>query len=174
MEMILPMIETQTQTPTPGQMPVVTDEVAAEKLAADFFEAEMEMITTDEVAAATLAADNSPAALAERRAALQAQLAAVEAQLQAQATAERAELIRGINETMHAHGITLADLGARDKPVTRLAKGEPKPSALAGKKVAPKYRDQETGETWSGRGLQPKWLKARIAGGAELESFRVA
>jgi len=147
MEMTLPMIE----MPTLDQMPVVADVQAAE----------------------TLAADNTPAALSERRAALTAQLALVEAQLQAQATAERAELIRGIRETMTTHGIALADLGAHDKPVTRLAKGEPKVSALIGKKVAPKYRDAETGETWSGRGLQPNWLKARIAGGYTLESFRV-
>lgn len=133
---------------------------------------EMEMIVTDEVAAETLVADNPPTALAERRAALQAQLATVEAQLQAQIAAGRAALIADLRETMQIHGITLADLGA--KPVARPAKGEPKPSALIGTKVAPKYRDHVTGETWSGRGLQPKWLKAKIEGGAELESFAVA
>ena len=147
MEMTWPVID----MPTPDQVPVVTDTMAAE----------------------TLGGDNTPAALAERRAALAAQLALVDAQLQAQATAERAELIRGIRETMQAHGITLADLG--DKPVTRLANDAPKKvSALTGVKLAPKYRDQATGETWSGRGLQPKWLKARLAAGAGLESFAVA
>lgn len=40
-------------------------------------------------------------------------------------------------------------------------------------KVAAKYRNQATGETWSGRGLQPKWLKAAIAGGAKLTDFTV-
>lgn len=34
-----------------------------------------------------------------------------------------------------------------------------------------KYRNRATGETWSGRGLQPKWLKVAIAGGARLEDF---
>ncbi|MDY0747338.1 ParB/RepB/Spo0J family partition protein [Paucibacter sp. R3-3] len=34
-----------------------------------------------------------------------------------------------------------------------------------------KYRNAATGETWSGRGLQPAWLKAAIAAGARLEDF---
>lgn len=35
-----------------------------------------------------------------------------------------------------------------------------------------KYRDA-SGNTWSGRGLQPNWLKAALASGSTLESFRV-
>ncbi len=149
MEMTLPVID----MPALNQMPAVTDAMVAEMLAAD----------------------STPAALAEQLAALKAQTAQVEARLQAQIAAERAELIRGISETMRANGITLADLAPSKSVQKRIdTQSEPKPSALTGIKVAPKYRDKETGETWSGRGLQPKWLKARIAGGAELDAFRVA
>lgn len=35
-----------------------------------------------------------------------------------------------------------------------------------------KYRD-DTGNSWSGRGPQPKWLKQAVADGNALESFRV-
>jgi len=132
----------------------------------------MDMTITDELAAETLAADNTPKALAERRAALAAQLAEVDARLAAEKEVERFGVIKRIGELMLTHGITAADLTG--KPVTRAAKGEPRPSALTGVKVAPKYRDPATGETWSGRGLQPKWLKAAIAAGAQLESFRIA
>lgn len=31
-------------------------------------------------------------------------------------------------------------------------------SANAGSKVAPKYRDPATGQTWTGRGKPPKWI----------------
>ena len=31
-------------------------------------------------------------------------------------------------------------------------------SANAGAKVAPKYRDPATGQTWTGRGKPPKWI----------------
>ncbi|WP_454875514.1 H-NS histone family protein [Paraburkholderia xenovorans] len=34
--------------------------------------------------------------------------------------------------------------------------------------VAPKYRHPETGETWSGRGRAPRWLKDQ-----DLERFRI-
>ncbi|WP_349745352.1 ParB/RepB/Spo0J family partition protein, partial [Roseateles cavernae] len=41
----------------------------------------------------------------------------------------------------------------------------------AAKQGTVKYRNPATGETWSGRGLQPKWLKARLAEGGRLEDF---
>ena len=32
-------------------------------------------------------------------------------------------------------------------------------AASAGSKVAPKYRNNETGETWTGRGKPPRWIQ---------------
>ena len=42
-----------------------------------------------------------------------------------------------------------------------------------GKKVAPKYRDPATGETWSGRGKAPKWLAAYLKKGRKKESYLI-
>jgi DNA-binding protein H-NS len=39
--------------------------------------------------------------------------------------------------------------------------------------VAAKYRHPETGETWAGRGLKPRWLTAAMKSGKSLESFAV-
>jgi len=39
--------------------------------------------------------------------------------------------------------------------------------------VAPKYRDNETGQTWTGRGKPPTWLATKIAAGASKESFKI-
>lgn len=39
--------------------------------------------------------------------------------------------------------------------------------------VAPKYRDSETGQTWTGRGKAPTWLATKIAAGATKESFKI-
>jgi DNA-binding protein H-NS len=47
-----------------------------------------------------------------------------------------------------------------------------RPSKVAGKKVAPKYRDDK-GNTWAARGSQPRWLREAIASGKTLESFAV-
>ncbi|WP_350357283.1 H-NS histone family protein [Paraburkholderia fungorum] len=38
----------------------------------------------------------------------------------------------------------------------------------AGRAVAPKYRNPKTGETWSGRGRAPQWLKDQ-----DREAFRI-
>lgn len=40
-------------------------------------------------------------------------------------------------------------------------------------KPAVKYRCPATGSTWTGRGLQPKWLKVALAGDAKLSDFEV-
>ena len=45
--------------------------------------------------------------------------------------------------------------------------------AAGGGKVPPKYRNAATGDTWSGRGLQPNWLKAALAAGRRLDEFKV-
>lgn len=41
--------------------------------------------------------------------------------------------------------------------------------------VPPKYRNPDNpGETWTGRGRQPKWLAAKIAAGTDLESLKTS
>ena len=45
-------------------------------------------------------------------------------------------------------------------------------SSLKGRKVAIKYRDRQ-GNTWAGRGVQPRWLRERLKAGAKLEQFAV-
>lgn len=50
--------------------------------------------------------------------------------------------------------------------------GKGRSHPLKGGKVAPRFRGPE-GETWSGRGLRPKWLTALIAQGRKLEEFAI-
>ena len=48
------------------------------------------------------------------------------------------------------------------------------PSTHRYPKVLPKYRNpSEPGETWSGRGKQPRWLVKALAVGGSLEDFRI-
>ena len=93
---------------------------------------------------------------------LLAQRAALEAQIAETQASERANAVAKIKSLMEDYGLTLADLAM--KPGARKATKS---------SVAAKYRNQATGETWSGRGLQPKWLKAAIAGGATLDQFKI-
>jgi DNA-binding protein H-NS len=43
---------------------------------------------------------------------------------------------------------------------------------MRGRKVAIKYRDK-SGNTWAGRGVQPRWLTAAIKAGAKRDDFLV-
>ncbi|MGY3617479.1 H-NS histone family protein [Bradyrhizobium sp. USDA 10063] len=41
-------------------------------------------------------------------------------------------------------------------------------------KVFPKYRNPKNpGETWSGRGKQPRWLAKRLGAGSKLDDFLI-
>ncbi len=46
-------------------------------------------------------------------------------------------------------------------------------SKAKGKKIAPKYRGPD-GDTWTGRGMKPRWLAAQIKEGKKLEEFLIA
>ena len=74
----------------------------------------------------------------------------------------RADAVAKVRALMAEHGLSAADISGKAS-TGRAAKP-------AGK-VAAKYRNAATGETWSGRGLQPKWLKAALAAGAKIEDF---
>src|SRR5262249_34728466 len=45
-------------------------------------------------------------------------------------------------------------------------------SPLRGRKAPIKFRDR-AGNTWAGRGAQPRWLTERLKAGAKLEDFAV-
>ena len=93
---------------------------------------------------------------------LLAQKAAIEQQIAEAQRAERASAVAQVRALLAEHGLTLADLSAKTAAPKR-----------AGAKVAPKYRDAATGDTWSGRGLQPKWLKQALASGKQLSEFTI-
>lgn len=99
---------------------------------------------------------------------LLAQRAALEKQIVETQRAERTQAIAQIRELMAQYGLGLADIGA--KAVAGSKSGQGRKST---NKVAAKYRDQATGQTWSGRGLQPNWLKAALATGRSLSDFAV-
>ena len=84
-----------------------------------------------------------------------------------------------INEKMQAFGITVKDLQAlRGTKAIRLSGELKKVTKLAVKRqttkvVADKYKGPE-GQTWTGRGLTPRWLKALIEQGRNKEEFLIA
>ena len=93
---------------------------------------------------------------------------------------EFAKTVEEIRAKMQAFGITLKDLQpgkGRGKAKVAKATGKTKPAGKVAKKkaagtVAAKYRGPN-GETWSGRGLMPRWLAALVAQGRTKEEFAI-
>lgn len=80
------------------------------------------------------------------------------------AQARRKEKMEGAKEALLADfkdkaaelGLSLSALMSAPKPAK-----ERKPRQGKGEKVAPKYRNPETGDTWTGRGREPAWIKGK-------------
>jgi len=84
----------------------------------------------------------------------------------------RAEMERKAAELGISAGELFAQAGQR-APTEQRTRGRRSRGGVAGAKVAAKYRDPETGETWSGRGRPPRWLAAKEAEGKRREEFAV-
>lgn len=95
---------------------------------------------------------------------LLAQKEALEREIERTRQQGRIDAIAKVRALMVEYGLSASDLST---------KGSPKARAGKGNKVAAKYRNAATGEAWSGRGLQPKWLKAALAAGRKLADFAV-
>lgn len=86
-------------------------------------------------------------------------LIAQRTEIDRQIAAKRDEAIADIKRQMAELGLAVADL-------------QPTAPSHAPSKRAVKYLDA-AGHTWTGVGQRPRWLRAAMAAGAELESFRV-
>ena len=97
---------------------------------------------------------------------IQNQIAALQKQAEEIKAQEFKKTVLEIKAKMEAFGITIADLEI----------GQARKSKAAGTKSAnpapAKYRGPN-GETWSGRGLMPRWLSALVATGQAKESFAI-
>lgn len=111
---------------------------------------------------------------------LLAQKAALDKQIADMQRKERSGAIGQVKAMMAQYGLTLADIsgsnGSNAVATSKPAAAAPKrkgPGKNAGKKVAAKYRNAATGDSWSGRGLKPRWLTAAMANGRQLADFAV-
>lgn len=105
--------------------------------------------------------------------------------LQKQAADVRArdfnKTVKDIQAKMMAFGITAKDLAVTQRksrkvkgqsPVEKPVKVKAVKAKASGKAVEPKYIGPE-GQTWSGRGLSPKWLAVLVEQGAKREDFLI-
>jgi DNA-binding protein H-NS len=95
---------------------------------------------------------------------LLAQRAELERKISETQKAQRSSAIAKIREIMAENSLDVEDLGGRSS-----VSGH---NGSASKKSPIKYRDA-SGNSWSGRGLKPKWLQQAIASGRNLSEFAV-
>src|SRR5689334_7584413 len=87
---------------------------------------------------------------------------------------EVAAVIERIKTAIRQYGLTPEDIfegGGRRRGAKRAAARKvvgKRARASAGRKVAIKYRDSG-GNTWTGRGSQPRWLVAALKEGKKIE-----
>ena len=74
---------------------------------------------------------------------------ALDSQIANTRQAELADAISKVKALVAEHGLTQSDVFGGSK-------GAKKPNG--GGKVAAKYRDLSSGQTWTGRGKAPKWI----------------
>ena len=103
---------------------------------------------------------------------LLAQRDELEAKIQATFQTERADAIAEVKALMQENGLTLSDIGGGGGKVRAKAKAATEATTKPKTKVQAKYRDGG-GNSWSGRGLQPRWLKAALVAGKKIEDFAV-
>ena len=99
---------------------------------------------------------------------LLAQKAELDKQIAKAKAEEKAAVLAQMRSAMEQYGITPEDLftpAKRGRKPGSTNSGERKP-------VAPKYRN-EAGETWTGRGKQPKWVAEALASGLTLEDLMI-
>lgn len=80
------------------------------------------------------------------------------------AQAKRQEKMAGAREALLAEFRgKAAELGLSLKALMSAPQPSPerKPRRSKGEKVAPKYCNPETGDTWTGRGREPGWIKGK-------------
>lgn len=79
-------------------------------------------------------------------------------QIEAARKAEVADAVAQIRKLMADYNLSVEEITEKASP-------------KKGAKVAAKYRNPETGDTWTGRGRQPKWVEAALASGKTLDDL---
>lgn len=81
-----------------------------------------------------------------------AQIAQLQGELKRIKDEERSGALTQVRNLVATHELSVDEIFSTKKA---------KASASARKPVPVKYRNNETGETWTGRGMTPKWLREK-------------
>lgn len=98
-------------------------------------------------------------------------IAEAERQREARRESGRKELVEEFRAKAEAMGLSLAELIGGSAQTGRAVPKARKPQKGTAAAPAVKYRNPDTGETWSGRGRMPKWMALAVEHGRNREEF---
>ncbi|AUA58894.1 DNA-binding protein [Achromobacter spanius] len=104
---------------------------------------------------------------------LSAEIGQLEHRIYALRAKSKALAVREIVHLMRQSRIMPDEITAAYLPLSPTSSDAPAPRLDGRSRVAPKYRDPETGQTWTGRGVMPRWLAAAELGGRNRRHFIV-
>ena len=87
---------------------------------------------------------------------------------------EVAGVVERIKTAIDFYGLKASDLfGSKTKGIVQGKRG-PRIQVKARKVPSPaKYRDKETGKTWTGHGMRPGWFRSAVEGGMKPEDMGI-
>lgn len=92
-------------------------------------------------------------------------LRAIEAEIDRREEAERSRALEEMRRFALERGFSLEELFGAHERVAGLRLGHVK--------VPPKYRNPQTGQTWTGRGKMPTWVRKALERGLTLEQLLI-
>ena len=112
---------------------------------------------------------------------LETQIKKLQARALALRQKDRKPAIAAIVQQMKVHKISTAEVaealetssGLRRGPARERSAGNDQARKARKAAVAPKYKNPETGVTWSGRGRSPRWILEAEQSGAARDSFKI-
>jgi DNA-binding protein H-NS len=113
---------------------------------------------------------------------IQAEISKLQREAEGARKREISEVVAEIKMKMKQFGIVASDLqGASSKKGAKAQDAKVKKprknsgsSKLKGRKVEPKYRHPDSGDTWTGRGRQPSWVSNALNSGKTLDQLKIA
>jgi DNA-binding protein H-NS len=106
--------------------------------------------------------------LLDKRETLRAEIEKLDTAIAEKQQEARKESIEKIKRLMEEAGLSPTDFGQ-----VRVAPASGSTRSTKGRKVPAKYRNPATGESWSGRGIKPKWLQEALKTGKSIEDFAI-
>lgn len=87
---------------------------------------------------------------------------------------DKAEIIADIKQKIAEYNITAAELGIKATGASSAGKAaKPNKSKATKSKPKPLYRGPNNEEWGGGKGARPKWIKAILESGGDIEAYRI-